>query len=260
MTVVTDQKQNHSTPPPTAPTHPLANLQTCTPAHLQTCTLAAALLILLLAGLWIGREPVGALAALLRDQEAVSQAVLRFGAWGPLALALAQFLQVLIAFIPGHVFLVAAGYVYGFAGGFVLNLACIVLASQMVYLLTRRAGRPLVNRLANPATVARWETIAERHGFTFFTLAFLLPVIPSDAMNFVAGLSGINARRFFAANLLGRLPSAVILTLIGSHGLELPPSAWAALGAANAILFLIGRYAVNQLQAERRDEAQAGSR
>lgn len=225
----------------------------------QTKITLGAVLVILIIGLWTWWEPIIELVALLRDQETVSNYVQDFGAWGPLVLAIAQFIQVLFAFIPGHVFLVAAGYVYGFVGGFLLNLASTVLASQACYLLAREAGRPLVTNFVDREVIDRWEDVANEKGFVFFTIAFLLPVFPSDAMNFVAGLSGINARLFLAANFLGRFPSAIVLTLIGSHGLEMPPLAWAGLAIANVILFLVGRYAVNRLQAsvrERRQPAQ----
>jgi uncharacterized membrane protein YdjX (TVP38/TMEM64 family) len=63
-------------------------------------------------------------------------------------------------------------------------------------------------------------------------------------MNFVAGLTGISGKRFLAANLLGRTPGAVMLTLIGSHGLSLSPLVWAAMATAIASLYLTGRYLV----------------
>ncbi len=196
--------------------------------------------------LWWG--PLLQSLALLQDQQAISTQLRAYGAWGPLFLALAQWLQVLIAVIPGHVFLVAAGYVYGFPVGFILNFTFIVAASQFSYFLARFAGRPLVNRFVSPTKIDHWQQIAEKQGFTFFTIAFLLPVFPTDAMNFVAGLSGLSSRKFLAANAIGRLPSAIILTLIGSHGLELSNSTWVTIAIFAAIVFVSGRISINRIQ------------
>jgi uncharacterized membrane protein YdjX (TVP38/TMEM64 family) len=198
--------------------------------------------------LWYFQQPAQKVLALLSDQVAVSAYLQTYGAWGPMALALGQLLQVFVAFIPGHVLLIAAGYVYGFPLGFLLNLVCIVGASQLAFVLARWAGRPLVSRLLPADILQHWYHIGERQGFIFFTIAFLLPVFPTDAMNFVAGLSGISSRRFLAANILGRLPSAIMLTLIGSHGLQLSPFAWGAMAAVTATLFLTGRYFVSSLE------------
>ena len=203
---------------------------------------------ILLSLAWWARDPLTNLLALLSDQAAVSTTLQSYGLLGPIVLAVAQLLQVLIAVIPGHVFLIAAGYVYGFPLGFLLNITYVVIASQIGYTIARYAGRPFVNRLASPELVDKWETIAEEKGVLFFTIAFVLPVFPTDLMNFVAGLTGISPRKFFIANLLGRLPSAIMLTLIGSHGLQLSNTAWLALALITAVIYLAGRIAINKIE------------
>lgn len=239
------------------PGHPLPLLTTDRPAHAFRASpkprfkrwlfilLVTPLLLWLL---WLARQPLEAFLSLLSDQEIVSAYIISYGAWAPLALAAAQLLQVMLAFIPGHVFVIAAGYIYGFPLGLALNLVCIVGASQLAYVLARWAGRPFIHRLAAPHVIAHWEQIADKKGFIFFTIAFVLPVFPTDLMNFVAGLSGISPRRFLAANFLGRLPSAVMLTLIGSHGLELSNLHWAILAIIVATLYIGGRFAMARIE------------
>ena len=195
-----------------------------------------------------GAQPIQELWLLLSDQAKVSAYLQGFGSWRPLILAIVQFLQVIIVVIPGHVFLIAAGYVYGFLPGFIMNLAYVVVASQVAFLLSHWAGRPLVERLVPTDTLNRWYKIGEERGFTFFTITFLLPVFPTDLMNFVAGLTGISANRFLAANILGRLPGVIMLTLIGSHGLELSTANWAILGLIVVGFYGIGRYTVSKIE------------
>lgn len=204
--------------------------------------------LLIAAAVWLVREPIAELMVLLSDQEAVSARIQSYGVWAPLVLGVAQMVQVLVAFIPGHVFVIAAGYIYGFPAGFALNLFCVVSASQLAYSLARWAGRPLVNRLAPPEQIDKWEAIAEKQGFLFFTIAFILPVFPTDAMNFVAGLSGLSPRRFLAANVLGRVPHSVVLTLIGSHGLELSPFTWGVLIVLVAVVYVAGHFAIVRIE------------
>jgi uncharacterized membrane protein YdjX (TVP38/TMEM64 family) len=184
----------------------------------------------------------------ISDQDAFGAYLQSFGVWGPLVLWIAQLLQVFIAFIPGHVVLIAAGYVYGFGLGLLFNISFTVAASQLAYLFARWAGRPLVYRLADRETVDYWERVANQKGVLFFTIAFLLPIFPSDAMNFVAGLSGIDSRRFLVANFLGRLPSAVMLTLIGAYGLEFSNSIWGLIILAFVLLFVGGQLVVGRIR------------
>jgi uncharacterized membrane protein YdjX (TVP38/TMEM64 family) len=93
-------------------------------------------------------------------------------------------------------------------------------------LLTRRFGRPLVDRFASGNVIDHWNKLAATQGPLFFFFAFILPIFPNDLMSFIAGLSTISSRKFFVANFFGRLPCAIFVTLIGSHGFELPISFW----------------------------------
>lgn len=200
--------------------------------------------IYLLVGLlfaWTFRAPIIELLALIGDREAIVLYLQGYGVLGPLFLSIVLLLQVFLAMIPGHAFMVAGGYVYGFALGALITQISTVIASQLAYLLARRAGRPLVCRLAPTNVIDRWNKVAERQGMLFFFFSFVLPIFPNDLMCFVAGLSSISSRRFFIANFLGRLPCAVFITLIGSHGLEMPLQYWIVILVGLAGLFIAWR-------------------
>jgi uncharacterized membrane protein YdjX (TVP38/TMEM64 family) len=55
-------------------------------------------------------------------------------------------------------------------------------------------------------------------------------------MCFIAGLSSISPRKFFMANFFGRLPCAIFITLIGSHGFEMPLYFWVGVALAMVAL------------------------
>jgi uncharacterized membrane protein YdjX (TVP38/TMEM64 family) len=204
--------------------------------------------LLLVILLWLMRQSLEHWLAVLGDQEFVSSYVQSYGVLAPLVLAFFQVLQVIVAFIPGHVFVIAGGYIYGFTWGLLFNVVCVISASQLAFMLARWFGRPIVHRLAPVETIEKWETIAEKQGFLFFTIAFVLPVFPTDVMNFVAGLTGISPKKFLAANFLGRFPSVLLLTLIGSHGLELSNTAWLLLALLVTAVYIGGRFAIVRIE------------
>jgi len=121
---------------------------------------------------------------------------------------------------------VAGGYVYGLLVGVLITHVSTVLASQLAYMLARKAGRPFVNRMAPTKVINKWNRIAEKQGGLFFFFAFILPIFPNDLMCFIAGMSSISPKKFFVANFWGRLPCAILITLIGSHGFEMPLYFW----------------------------------
>ena len=175
---------------------------------------------------WQARQPLGALVELIKDREAVLRLADGLGIWGPVLLGATIALQVTVAVLPGHVLMLAGGYLYGFAGGAVTTWVSIVAASQLNFTLARGAGRPLVYRLAPARLIERWEVAAQGKTFLFFIMVLVLPIFPSDLMCYVAGFSKISPRQFLAANLLGHLPCAIVMSLVGAGALSVPPSMW----------------------------------
>lgn len=219
----------------------------------------AILLSILTIAVIIWREPLWRFALLVSDQQAISARLRVAGIRGPLVLFLGHLVQVLIAFIPGHFLVIAGGYVYGFIGGFFLNMFAAVFASQFAFLLARRAGRPIVNRFVDEKVLERWYRIGEEQGFLFFTIAFMLPLFPTDTMNYVGGLSGITSWRFLTANILGRIPNIAMFTLIGSHGVNFQPWHWAVILFFGITVVLAGRSVVKRIETRYLDDSPQNS-
>ena len=171
-----------------------------------------------------------------------------FGIMGPLVLFIILVLQVFLAVIPGHAFIVAGGYIYGLFVGTLITQLSTVIASQIAFLLVRRFGRPMVDRFASAKIVDHWNQLAEKQGGWFFFFAFILPIFPNDLMAFIAGLSSITAKKFFAANFFGRLPVAILITLIGSHGFEMPLYFWLVIALVILVLCICWKYLASRIE------------
>ncbi|MDQ2690701.1 MAG: VTT domain-containing protein [Chloroflexota bacterium] len=199
--------------------------------------------VILIAGLpgalWVGREPLAALWMWFSDQEAVTASMNRFGIWGPVILAVLFILQVFFAFIPGQALMVACGFLYGFGGGFLLSWLSLVAGGEMAFVLARRYGRAFVETWISPDVLARWDKTARGQGIGFFALSLVLPLVPNDAMCYLAGLGKISHRRFSVANLLGRGVACLFTSAIGAFGGRIPWQVWAALVAILCVAGLI---------------------
>ena len=185
--------------------------------------------ILILLGLiliFYWRVQIFEMIVIIGDRDAIAAYLQQFGVVGPVVLFIILALQVFLAVIPGHAFMVAGGYIYGLFWGTLITQFSTVIASQLAFLLTRKYGRPLVDRIAPANVIEHWNKLAKSQGVVFFFFAFILPIFPNDLMCFIAGLSSISPKKFFLANFLGRLPCAIFITLIGSHGFELPLYFW----------------------------------
>jgi uncharacterized membrane protein YdjX (TVP38/TMEM64 family) len=192
--------------------------------------------------LWLSREPISALWNWFSDRDAVSASMDHIGIWGPLVLFVLFVLQVFLAFIPGQALMVACGFLYGFWGGFLLSWLSLVAGGEFAFVLARRYGRTFADKWIAPATLARWDRAAQGAGIGFFTISLVMPLMPNDAMCYVAGLGRISHRRFSVANLLGRGIACVFTSAAGAFGANIPWQVWAVLvailiGASMAWLF-----------------------
>ncbi|MEZ4513944.1 MAG: VTT domain-containing protein [Chloroflexota bacterium] len=187
------------------------------------------------------RQPIWALLQIVGNRAAVIAYLEQFGLAGPIVLGTVLVLQVIVAAIPGHILMIGGAYVYGFPTAFCINLLATVGGSQAAFWLAQWAGRPVIERLAPPEVLDKWQAASTRKGTLFFMFAFMLPIFPADVMNYVAGLSGLTSRQFFVANLVGRLPGLVLMTAIGAYGFQLSWTTWAGILVAAAVMFVLWR-------------------
>jgi len=198
---------------------------------------------------WQIRIPLWNLILFTADQENFGAFIRGYGAVGPIVLASLQFLQILLAVLPGHALTLAGGYIYGLVLGFLFNLFVIVAASQLAFGIARYFGRHVVVRLAPAAMLNRWDGAARRYGFAFFFTSFLFPIFPADTMNYLAGLTSLSGKKFLVASVLGRAPATFLMTWMGAQGVSLVTSsglpwwAWAYLIVGAFALYLAWRLA-----------------
>lgn len=195
---------------------------------------------ILLALYWF-REPLSTVILLVKDRQALILYMEQFGFWGPLLLSAVLVLQVIIAAIPGHLLMATAGYLYGFIGGFLLSYITTILASQLNFYLARKYGRKLIDRFADNKIINKWETVADKLGFSFFLFTFLIPIFPADVMPYIAGLGKIDAKQFFAVNLIGRIPVAVGMVWVGAKGVDISVQTGLILVGVSLVMFFVMR-------------------
>ena len=186
--------------------------------------------------LWISRASISVMWAWISDRETVAASMENMGMWGPLVLCMLFILQVFLAFIPGQALMVACGYLYGFWGGFLLSWLSLAVGGEAAFVLARRYGRSFAENWISPDVLARWDKSAENQGVGFYTLSLVMPLIPNDAMCYVAGLGKISHHRFSLANLLGRGIACVFMSWLGAFGPQAPAYVWSILIAIAVFL------------------------
>ncbi len=133
------------------------------------------------------------------------------GAWGPFVLLAVQACQILLAPIPGFFVPVLAGLFYGPIVGPLITMAGSVLGSGAAFWIGRSGGRPVAERLVGEEAIRKAQQLFAGKRWIALVPLLLFPFSPADALCFVAGIIGMDAKRFFFAVALGRLPKDAIV-------------------------------------------------
>lgn len=145
------------------------------------------------------------------------QWVASLGLWGWLVLLGIQILQIVIAFIPGGPVEIVAGALYGTFGGLLICLVGCLIASALVFSLTRRFGTPLLYRLFGKEKVDGFTFLQDSKRIESVTfILFLIPGTPKDMLTYVAGISSIHMSSFLVISMLARIPAMVLSLMVGS--------------------------------------------
>ena len=183
-------------------------------------------IVLSLILLWVYRLPIMQSLRWFSNLDAVIESIRGYGYWGPAVLFLLFILQAFIAFIPGQALMIASGYLYGFIGGILITWTSLVLGGQIAFWLSRKFGRPFAEKWIAPATLDRWDKSAAGQGVAFYVITLVMPLIPNDAMCYVAGLGSMEPRRFLLANMLGRGIASILTVTVGAYVNQIPALIW----------------------------------
>ena len=139
------------------------------------------------------------------------------GPWGFLILLALQFLQIVIAFIPGEVTQMAAGMLYGpWLGGLVILIGCII-SSAFVFVVVHKLGAPFVSDMVPEKWMKKFDTFQEsgKLELTVFVL-FLIPAMPKDVFTYLVPLTSMRMRTFMVLSNVGRIPGILVTTYAAS--------------------------------------------
>ena len=195
----------------------------------------------------------------LADPETVRTTIRATGPLAPLTFLAIQALQVLVAPIPGQLLGFVAGYLFGVVLGTILSVAGATIGGYIAFVIARRYGRPIVERLVTPDAIALFDAVSADHGRLVLFLFFLVPGLPDDAICFLAGVSDIDTRSFLVASVVGRTPGYFLVALAGAQVAEARTTEAVALLVALAVLSTLG-YLGRRRLTRRYEDGTAGRR
>ena len=135
------------------------------------------------------------------------------GPLGFLILLAMQFMQIVVAFIPGEVVQMAAGMMYGpWLGAAVILLGCII-SSAFVFAVVHRLGAPFVQDMVPTKYLDKFRAFEESGKLSIVVfILFLIPAMPKDTFTYLVPLTNMRMRDFLVLSNVGRIPGIVIST------------------------------------------------
>ncbi len=219
-----------------------------------------AVLLRIAGGLFVAVLIVEARRAGLFDPVAVKALVSGFGIFAPVIWVALYLLAVFVPYAT-TVMTVAAGLAFGAVPGGILVYCTTLFASLVPFSISRRLGRRRVEQKLGDTRVAGFVEAINRHAFLVFFYLRLLPTIPYEVQNYIAGITRITVRQFFLASLLGNAPVLFVMTFFGDS-LSDPGSAqfWVAAGLYTGALVLPLLFGAQRRRAARKRQREGESR
>lgn len=192
---------------------------------------------------------------LLARQDQVTHWLRSFGPWFILAYALIQILTIVVAPLGGLFAQVAMIAILGPFWGLLLIYLISTPAYQINFFLSKKYGRPIVEKLIGKGALAKIDEYAMDVDATALLLLKVLQGGNFDYISYAAGLTSIPYREFTLVNFLGGIPSILISYFIFStlDSLVLGVAAvWVTTGALLGVSILINHRLREQKRLKRK--------
>ena len=180
-------------------------------------TAAGGLLLVLGAALAVGALLWKPLMDLISDPAAFRSWVEEKGWYSRLVFMGMVIFQVILAFIPGEPFEIAAGYAFGALEGTILSIAGAAVGSLITFSLVRRFGMKLVRIFFSQEKIDSIKFLKTSNARNMlFLVIYMIPGTPKDLLGYFAGLTDIPFPAFALVCTLGRIPSLITSTVGGN--------------------------------------------
>lgn len=124
-----------------------------------------------------------------------------------------------VLFLPGSVFTIAAGALFGPVAGAFYSLTGATLGATLAFLCARYVAGEWVRRRAAGRLQALLQGV-EAEGWRFVAFVRLVPLFPFNGLNYALGLTRIPLAQYVAASYVAMLPGAAAYAYLGYAGRE----------------------------------------
>ncbi|MBI3611322.1 MAG: TVP38/TMEM64 family protein [Nitrospirae bacterium] len=143
-----------------------------------------------------------------------------------------------VFFVPGWIITIGGGLAFGAVWGTVLTVIGATIGATLAFFVARYMGRDFVARVLKERfkTLNTIDEQAATHGFQVIFYLRLIPLVPFNVLDYVAGISKIGARDYFLGTFLGIIPGTFAYVYLGSALANI--YSWRFAGAVGLLILL----------------------
>lgn len=135
----------------------------------------------------------------------------------PLVFVISYIVGVVFA-LPGLIFMILAGSIFGFWKGLALVIIGSNLGCQITFFISRALGKDFVSKFFSlNGFYNKLSKKMDNQGFLVMVYLRLIPIFPFNVINYVSGLTSVSHRDYTLGTLLGKLPAIVIYVFLSSR-------------------------------------------
>jgi uncharacterized membrane protein YdjX (TVP38/TMEM64 family) len=201
---------------------------------------------------------------LLRDElsrDMLERHVAALGIWAPLVF-MAAYAVAAVAFLPGSIFTIAGGALFGPWFGTLYSLVGASAGALLAFLGARYVAADWVAGFSGQR-LERLQRGIDREGWRFVAFVRLVPLFPFNLLNYALGLTRIGLLPYVVATFICMAPGALAYAWVGHAGAEVIAGGRGAIQAGLLALGLIAVVAflprlVRRIKADPSREAAGG--
>jgi len=154
--------------------------------------------------------------------DSIKEFISSFGALAPL-IFIAIYIVATIFFLPGTIFSVLGGVLFGGILGTIYVVIGATIGSVIAFYISRFLGADFVNSILKSKKLSKLDAYDEKltkKGFIAVLILRLIPIFPFNGLNFSLGLTRVKPRSYILATLLGIIPGSFVLVNIGANATD----------------------------------------
>ncbi|WP_299430589.1 TVP38/TMEM64 family protein [uncultured Meiothermus sp.] len=157
------------------------------------------------------------------NQQAIQAWVAGLGWFGPLSIIGLMIAQTLVSVVPMTLVMLISVLAFGPVYGGILGWIGAIIAALVGYSIARVLGPVVVDRFVSEKIRLKVEEPVQRYGPWAVIALRLSFLVPTDSVNFVAGLVRMHPLKFLLATSVGAAPVAVVVAWLGADFSRLGP-------------------------------------